>query len=178
MHLFLRTWLLVPFLTINAWAAGNWKAGSCDTTEFSKETWQQLTDQEPRLHTELKEIAIASGQGDRKEVTLTNCRVEWPVDNDGRPIEGFRTAVLHHIWGELKGSPPSRSEGGMRIVWNTKYEQVQVGSEVFFRPVRKVYGFTICRSQPVCAVLDVLGLKSGETPVPITMNLERNTLVK
>lgn len=144
-------------------------ASGCEG-EFANETWTELVTQEPRLEQELGNIAKASGQVNNHVVQLTNCRIEWPVNEKNEPIEGFRTAVLHHVWYTKNAQGESvRNEGGMRLVWNTAYKDVYVGSEIIMQPVRDLKGFTICQSPVACTTLNVLGLKEGQgTPVGLT----------
>lgn len=162
---------LLAFLAVGCLAASafaeNYKSGTCDGTEFGAETWGQLTVQEPRLLQELDAIAKASGQTGTN-VKMQNCRIEWPVSEQGYAVEGWRTAVLHHVWYNNSQSPPIRAEGGMRVIWWTTYKEEWVGGTSITKPVRTVKGFTICRSEPVCAVLNVLGVKN---PSPVSLNL-------
>lgn len=148
--------------------AESYKTGNCESDEFRDEAWLQVTAQEPRIMQELNNIGKSSGQGEGPEVKVTNCRIEWPVDGEGRPMEGYRTAVLHHIWYTQLNKDQLRHEGGIRIIWSTRFEKVHVGSSIYLRPLREVLGFTICRSPAVCSVLNVLGLKqTAETPVSL-----------
>lgn len=176
-----RFLLITTFLlsvSVSSFAADYGSSG-CDG-EFSNETWDQLASQEPRIRQELETIAVSSGQVGNTKVKLTNCRVEWPVNEKKEPIPGYRTGVLHHIWYTTSANGESvRNEGGMRLVWFTKYREVQVGSDIYIESVRTLKGFTICQSPVVCATLNVLGLKEGAvTPTPVSLNNPSSTKSK
>ena len=162
---------LLSFLFVSQAAfAINYKTGNCESSEFNKYAWDDIIRQEPRIHDELGYIGNASGNTG-SEVPLTNCRVEWPVDERGNAIAGYRTAILHKVWYDQTKQPAVRREGGIRIVWYTSMDESQVGSSTYITIRRTVKGFTICRGEEVCGVLNVLGLKK-EDPTPVSIRLK------
>jgi hypothetical protein len=154
---------IVLLLAPNSWGI-NYKTGTCEESGFSDDAWVDISSQEPRLMQELNSIATASGQVGEK-VGLTNCRVEWPVDENGRMVSGYQTAILHKVWYKGTENPPVRKEGGMRIIWYQSREETQVGGTIYITTKRRIHGFTICRSEPVCAALNIFGKATTNPPI-------------
>lgn len=164
----MKRYLLLLFLalTTNLWAAST-ISKSCEDTGFINGTWQDLTRLEPRLASFLTEIGQASGEPG-PDVYVTNCRVTWPIDESGQPIDGLRTVVIDKVWytPNKDGGPQLVSHGGMKIFYylNSKVTRDHLGNHCTHH-VRRVQGMVFCRNPDICRSLGIPFADPREEPL-------------
>lgn len=122
---------------------------SCAESDFLRFTWHELVRQEPRLGSFLEEIGKASGDPG-PEVTVTNCRVTWPVDEWDRPIDGMRTVIIDKVWFP-PGKSSEMSQAGMKIFYErrSKFTKDASGNHCTHYQ-RAIQGVILCRAPHVC----------------------------
>lgn len=149
---------LALVLCVSSAIAEDYKHSTCSDSDFLQGTWQDLVRMEPRIGQELVEIGKASGEYG-PTVSVTNCRVSWPVDEKGDPLDGLRTAIIDKVWySKDKTTGQSRlSHGGIKIVYHKKTETHcgQYCGQPYYRAVRAVRGIVLCRTPEVCKSLEI-----------------------
>lgn len=151
--------LFLVFIALSADArAVQTKSMNCVESDFLRGTWQDLIRLEPRIEQFLAEIGRASGEPG-PVIPVTNCHVTWPVDDQGKPVEGLRTVIIDKVWFG-KDQPAEglqlTSHGGMKIIYSRKARTTydECGNHCT-RYERAVRGLVFCRTPDVCRTLGI-----------------------
>jgi len=148
----LKTLGLISLLLISRWASAlEYKAATCNDSDFTRGAWQDLSSQEELIGRHLRDIGQHSG--DTGEIVyLTNCRVKWPVDEKGQSVDGMRTVVMDKVW-KVKNLT---YHAGMKILYSLVSDTTyQPDGSSCAKRSRLIRGFSFCRTARACDELGV-----------------------
>lgn len=126
---------------------------ACVDIGFEKSAWPQLQALEPRLKIQFDSIKTAYASVSKETLTfetLDNCTVEYPIDEGGKAVDGYRVVIMDKTWYGNEGK--DEYKGGLKIVYFVNYEDP--GTQYETRK-RKVYGFSLCKDPVTCNILGI-----------------------
>ena len=160
---------LVVLLTSAFSQAIDTKGVDCNDSGFVKTAWSDLTSQEPRIQKALNDIASWTGQTFNGSVLLTNCRVVYPINETGTPLEGFRSVVIDKVWYSTINSVQSKRQAGFKILYYLKYSREPLsGGGAIIRRSRDIRGMVFCKTPEGCEAMDIPIRLPEEKPFPIS----------
>lgn len=143
------------FLSLTAFSQT--KTSTCERTQFDRAIYPHLLKTEPRLKEHLLLIRDGSKQSGA-EMALTNCQVRYPVDNEGKVIDGQWQVIMDHVW-ETRSSEGKtrRHQAGIRIVFDeeTRGKQNPVTCDIEKYYHYNVRGVSYCWGPDGCTAMGI-----------------------
>lgn len=150
--------LLFSLSVATASYAATFRSANCTDSDLLNFTWDILVKAEPKIEKFLGEMGRATGDYG-PEVKVTNCRVTWPVNESGTPIDGIRVVIVDKFWyapNQPPNEPQRASHQGMKIIYQKISETTRNedgGSTT--RIQRPILGLVFCSTPSVCSNLNI-----------------------
>lgn len=124
-----------------------------DEKHFLQESWRLIVQEEKALGEAFNKMADLKAKVDPQAKTLvSSCRISWPEEN-GRPVDGVREAVLDMQWID----DGRAHHHGIRLQYDKR--ETTAGTR------RTVTSLEVCRTPERCRAMGIPGTPPPSRPI-------------
>ncbi len=139
-------WWSAVLVSLSARAELSTKTTTCEEYPFFDSTWTVITSNEPQIQVELDNLAKAAGIPPGR-VPMTNCRVDFTVDERGTEVDGPRRILTDKLWYD---NGVQRHRG--IVVHYNETTVFEMGNKIIRK---RVSGYSVCRAPDACDKLNI-----------------------